>query len=133
MKSRALFLFDHFADVKYKPHELFFKHEAIYAAADWRAALKDLRVFPEQLELMHRNAVEWAQEIYGLKLIHLPTFAVRPTMRMNPTILHGEFFRAPMLAVEDRGVRFTSIVLFLKKKPDLSDCARECYAFDVSP
>lgn len=51
----------------------------------------------------------------GMRLVQKPVFSLPPTIRDNPTILPDEHFKAPMLALEDNGVRFTSIMLFLEK------------------
>jgi SAM-dependent methyltransferase len=51
----------------------------------------------------------------GMRLIQEPVFRLPPAIRDNPTVLPQEHFRAPMLALEDNGVRFTSIMLFLEK------------------
>ena len=52
----------------------------------------------------------------GLKLIQRPVFRLPRALRDAPTVLPEEFFRAPMLALSDQGVRFTSIMLFLEKE-----------------
>lgn len=52
----------------------------------------------------------------GLKLIQAPTFELPRVVRANPLVLPDEFYKTPMLAINDQGVQFTSVFLVLRKE-----------------